>query len=230
MAVISKRFDRMGADGRPARLGIMGGTFDPIHMGHLICAEQAREAFNLDGVIFIPAAYPVFKKDRVVEAPLHRLKMCQSAVEGNAAFDVSSLEIERGGDSYTVDTLRQIRAHYPCNVELYFIIGTDALCDISQWHESAALADLTRLIAVARPGCVLPQGYDAFAAKHSNFTIDYLEIPALFLSSSDLRSRVAAGKSIRYLTAQSVCDYIYAHGLYKVKNEKKPSRKEEGRL
>ena len=113
MAVISERFDDLGRDGAPARLGIMGGTFDPIHIGHLACAEQAREAFGLDGVLFVPAGNPVFKKDRAVTPAGMRLAMCRLAVASNPAFDVSAVEVERGGDTYTVDTLRQLRAHYP---------------------------------------------------------------------------------------------------------------------
>lgn len=228
MAVISERFDHLGFDGKPARLGIMGGTFDPIHLGHLVCAEQVREAFKLDGVVFIPAGIPVFKKERVVAQATHRLKMCQNAVKDNAAFDVSPIEIERGGDSYTADTLRQIRAHYPDNVELYFIIGSDALCSILQWHESAAIAGLARLIVATRPGYVLPQKYRSFIAGQGNFALDYIETTELSISSSDLRSRIAAGKSIRYLTAQSVLDYIYRHGLYQSGNADASLVAEEG--
>ena len=130
MAVISERFDDLGRDGAPARLGIMGGTFDPIHIGHLACAEQAREAFGLDGVLFVPAGNPVFKKDRAVTPAGMRLAMCRLAVASNPAFDVSAVEVERGGDTYTVDTLRQLRAHYPGNVELFFITAPTR-CTIS---------------------------------------------------------------------------------------------------
>ena len=214
MAVICERFDDLGRDGARARLGIMGGTFDPIHIGHLACAEQAREAYGLDGVVFIPAGNPVFKKDRAVTPAAERLEMCRIAVRSNPAFDVSAIEIERGGDTYTVDTLRQLRAHYPDNVELRFITGADAVYHIVQWRESAAIADLARLIAVTRPGYALSEERRAFIAEHGNFSIDYLEVTALAISSSDLRARVAAGKSIRYLTMQGVLDYIQERGLY----------------
>ncbi|BAK45080.1 nicotinate-nucleotide adenylyltransferase [Eggerthella sp. YY7918] len=214
MSSICERFDTLGADGRPTRLGIMGGTFDPIHIGHLACAEQAREAFSLDAVIFIPAGNPVFKKDRAVTPAAHRLAMCQLAVASNPAFDVSAVEIERGGDTYTVDTLRQIRTHYPENVELYFITGADAVYHILTWHESAAIADLARLIAVTRPGYTLSEERRAFIADQGRFSIDYLEVTALAISSSDLRARVAQAKSIRYLTMQRVLDYIREQGLY----------------
>ncbi len=215
MAVISERFDDLGRDGAPARLGIMGGTFDPIHIGHLACAEQAREAFGLDGVLFVPAGNPVFKKDRAVTPAGMRLAMCRLAVASNPAFDVSAVEVERGGDTYTVDTLRQLRAHYPGNVELFFITGADAVYHILQWRESAAIADLARLIAVTRPGYALSEERRALIAERGSFSIDHLEVTALAISSSHLRKRVAAGRSIRYLTMQSVFDYVREHGLYR---------------
>ncbi len=179
MARICERFDDLGADGAPARLGIMGGTFDPIHIGHLATAEQAREAYDLDAVVFVPAGNPVFKKHRRVTPAADRLALCRLAVASNPAFCVSALEIERGGDTYTVDTLRQLRAHYPDNVELRFITGADAVYHIVQWRESAAIADLARLIAVTRPGYALSEERRAFIAEHGNFAIDYLEVTAL---------------------------------------------------
>ena len=214
MARICERFDDLGRDGGPARLGIMGGTFDPIHIGHLACAEQAREAFSLDAVIFVPAGVPVFKKDRAVTPAADRLAMCRLAVASNPAFDVSALEIERGGDTYTVDTLRELRAHYPENVELFFITGADAVYHIVQWRESAAIANLARLIAVTRPGYVLSEERKRFIEASGSFAINYLEVTALAISSSDLRQRVSCGRSIRYLTMQSVHDYIRDAGLY----------------
>ena len=211
---ICKRFDDLGADGAPARLGIMGGTFDPIHIGHLACAEQAREAFKLDAVVFVPAGNPVFKKDRKVSSGEDRLEMCRLATQRNPDFDVSAIEVERGGDTYTVDTLRELREHYPDNVELWFITGADAVMHIMQWRESAAIADLAHLIAVTRPGYELSDELrDLVAAGH--FKVDYLEVTALAVSSSDLRRRVGEGKSVRYLTTQAVYEYIVKHGLYR---------------
>ena len=222
MAAICERFDDLGADGRPARLGIMGGTFDPIHIGHLACAEQAREAFELAAVVFIPAGNPVFKKDRAVTPAADRLEMCRLATRSNPAFDVSAIEIERGGDTYTVDTLRQLRAHYPNNVELRFITGADAVASIVAWRESAAIADLARLIAVTRPGYALSDERRALIEGRGNFAVDYLEITSLAVSSSDLRRRVAAGASIRYLTMQRVFDYIREKRLYRDDGEGGP--------
>ena len=222
MAAICERFDDLGADGRPAPLGIMGGTFDPIHIGHLACAEQAREAFELAAVVFIPAGNPVFKKDRAVTPAADRLEMCRLATRSNPAFDVSAIEIERGGDTYTVDTLRQLRAHYPDNVELRFITGADAVASIVAWRESAAIADLARLIAVTRPGYALSDERRALIEGRGNFAVDYLEITSLAVSSSDLRRRVAAGASIRYLTMQRVFDYIREKRLYRDDGEGGP--------
>ena len=210
---VCDRFDRLGADGSRTRLGIMGGTFDPIHIGHLACAEQAREAYGLSAVVFIPAGNPVFKRDRDVTPAADRLEMCRLAVESNPSFDVSALEIERGGNTYTVDTLRELRSFYPDNVELFFITGADAVAKISRWHESEEVARLARFIAVTRPGYDLSEVRRAL--NEGPFSVDFLEATALSVSSSDLRRRVRAGKSIRYLTMAGVLDYIEAHGLYR---------------
>ncbi len=213
IAHVCDRFDDLGSDGAPARLGIMGGTFDPIHIGHLACAEQAREAYGLSAVVFVPAGNPVFKRDRDVTPASDRLEMCRLAVASNPAFDVSALEIERGGDTYTVDTLRELRSFYPDNVELFFITGADAVAKISRWHESVEVARLARFIAVTRPGYDLTQVRREL--DEGPFSVEFLETTALSVSSSDLRERVRAGKSIRYLTMGGVLDYIGAHGLYR---------------
>lgn len=216
MAVVSERFDDLGADDpeKVVRLGIMGGTFDPIHIGHLACAEQARETYDLDAVIFVPAGSPVFKRDQHVTSAEHRLAMCRLAVRSNPAFDASAIEIERGGDTYTVDTLRQLRAHYPDNVELYFITGADAVFSIVKWRESSEIAKLAKLIGVTRPGFDLSIEKRRYLAERSDFSVSYAEVTALAISSSDLREKVRSGKSIRYLVMQGVFDYIAEHGLY----------------
>lgn len=213
--VISERFDDLGSDGAPARLGIMGGTFDPIHIGHLACAEQAREAYRLDAVVFVPTGIPAFKRDRAVTPAADRLRMCRLAVLPNPHFDVSDIEIARGGVTYTVDTLRQLRAHYPANVELYFITGADSILSIARWRESAAIASLVRFIAVTRPGYQVTDAFKDELARLGDYQVDYLEVTALAISSSALRERVARGFSLRYLTTLSVCDYIERSGLYR---------------
>lgn len=217
MVVVSERFDSLGLEDphRTYRLGIMGGTFDPIHIGHLACADQARETFNLDAVVFVPAGNPVFKKDKQVTPAAERMAMCRLAVESNPAFDASAIEIDRGGDTYTVDTLRQVRAHYPDNVELYFITGADAVFSIVKWRESSEIARLANLIAVTRPGYAMSEEKKHYLAEQTEFFVTYTEVTALTISSSDLRKRVAEGKSIRYLTMQRVLDYVESHGLYR---------------
>lgn len=217
MAVICERFDTLGADGCPARLGIMGGTFDPLHIGHLICADQACTAFNLDGVVFVPAGTPVFKKDREITAARHRLEMCRIAVQDNPIFDVSSIEIDRGGDTYTVDTLRQMRAYYPSNVELCLIVGSDAAEDILSWRESALVAALARLIVVMRPGSTLSQSQQRVLVEQGGFTLDALNTPALSVSSSELRQWLKEGRSVRYVIPQNVVCYIQTKDLYESK-------------
>ncbi|MEG0477167.1 MAG: nicotinate-nucleotide adenylyltransferase [Raoultibacter sp.] len=216
MIPVCERFASLGASDptKTYRLGIMGGTFDPIHIGHLACAEQARDTFDLDAVIFVPAGNPVFKKNQIITPAAQRLEMCRLAVRSNPSFDVSDIEIRRPGDTYTVDTLRELRAYYPPNVELYFITGADAVFSIVRWRESAAIAGLARLIAVTRPGYALSQEKRDYLAQNSAFSVTYAEVTALALSSSDIRQRVREKRSIRYLTMQSVFDYIHEKGLY----------------
>lgn len=222
--VVCERFDNLGADGRPVRLGIMGGTFDPIHIGHLACAEQAREAFGLDAVVFIPAGKPAFKLKRDVTPAEQRFEMCRLAVRGNPAFDVSRIEIDRPGVTYTADTLRELREHYPGNVSLFFITGADAVCSILKWRESAAIASMAELIAATRPGYALSEEARLTIEQSGNFRIHMLETTGLAVSSSDLRARVHSGRSIRYLTMQQVLDYIAGHGLYGWKQDRKAVR------
>ena len=216
MTVVSERFDNLGKENphQTYRLGIMGGTFDPIHIGHLACAEQARESFALDAVIFIPAGIPIYKKHQKVTSAHQRLEMCKLAVAGNEYFDVSAIEIERDGDTYTVDTLRQLRRYFPKNVELYFITGADAVLSIMKWKDSFAIAELAHMISVARPGYTVSEKEKAEIEKYSNIDISYLEVTALAISSSDLREKVRQGRSIHYLTMKSTLVYIEEKGLY----------------
>ncbi len=212
--VVSRLFDGLGSDGAPRRLGIMGGTFDPIHIGHLACAEQAREAFDLDAVVFVVAGTPAFKQDKRVSPAADRLAMCAAAVASNPHFDVSSIEVDRPGVTYTADTLRELRAHYPDNVELWFITGADAVCSILKWRESEVVARLARIVAVTRPGWELSEQQRRVIEEHGAFCVHTLQATGLAVSSTDLRRRVARGLSIRYLTMQRVLDYISEHGLY----------------
>lgn len=199
---------------RTYRLGIMGGTFDPIHYGHLVTAEQAREALDLDCVLFMPAGSPAFKQDLRVSNPEDRYAMTVLATAANASFYASRLEIDRQGVTYTVDTLRTLRDQYPENVELYFITGADALMDILTWHDADYLASLATFIAATRPGYDIETAKRRIAESGLEFDVRYIEIPALAISSSHIRERVRQGKSVRYLTSESVMGYINKHGLY----------------
>ncbi len=213
MAVISERFDNLGANGASVRLGIMGGTFDPVHMAHLAFAEQAREGAQLDAVLFIPAGTPVFKLDRNVTPAADRLAMCKLAVASNPAFDVSSIEIDRGGLTYTADTLRQLREHYPENVTFCLITGSDTAASILKWRDSATVASMCEVVVGQRPGALL-SAQDAEIIKQAGFSICIVDVSALDVSSSELRARISAGKSPRYLMPDAVVDYISANGLY----------------
>ena len=205
----------LGADtSREYRLGIMGGTFDPIHYGHLVTAEQAREALDLDLVLFMPAGVPAFKQDQQVTSAEDRYAMTVLATAANAAFDASRFEIDRPGVTYTVDTLTALRERYPDNVKLFFITGADAILDIVTWHNAGEIAELATLIAATRPGYHIDQVRDRIEASGFNFDVRYIEIPALAISSTNIRRRVAKGKSVRYLTSESVIGYIRKHGLY----------------
>lgn len=207
-------------DGSEYRLGIMGGTFDPIHYGHLVTAEQAREALNLDGVLFMPAGNPAFKLDKRVTDAEDRYAMTVLATAANPAFLASRFEIDREGVTYTVDTLRELREHYPANVKLYFITGADAILDIVAWHNAGELAELATFIAATRPGFDIEQARARVEASGYDFDVRYIQIPALAISSTNIRSRVARGMSVRYLTSESVIGYIRKRGLYRVLDER----------
>lgn len=206
---------QLGVDpDRTYRLGIMGGTFDPIHYGHLVTAEQARESMNLDLVLFMPAGSPAFKQNRNVTSPEHRYAMTLLATAANAAFDASRFEIDRKGITYTADTLAALREYYPSNVKLYFITGADAMLDILTWKNAERLSRLATFIAATRPGYDIEQARQKLDESNLDFDVRYIQIPMLAVSSSNIRSRVSVGKSIRYLTSESVIGYIRKNGLY----------------
>ena len=172
----------------------MGGTFDPIHHGHLVAAEQAFDDLGLDLVVFMPAGRPAFKLGQDVTSGEERFAMTLLATADNPHFVASRFEIDRDGVTYTADTLRLLRGLYPPNVEFYFITGADAITEIVTWRDAADIARLAHLVGATRPGYDLDR--------------------ALAISSSYLRERVRAGQSLRYLTPDQVTGYLHKHGLY----------------
>ncbi|MFP4201133.1 MAG: nicotinate-nucleotide adenylyltransferase [Clostridia bacterium] len=206
-------------DGNSALLsvGVMGGTFDPIHYGHLVAAESAYESFHLSEVIFVPAGDPPHKSDNDVTPAEHRLKMASLATDDNPHFCVSPIEVERAGLSYTIDTMRSFREKYGPSVDLYFITGIDAILQIPEWNNTEGLFEICRFIAATRPGYSLRE-LNRFRQRldpRYRERIIALEVPALAISSTDLRRRVAEGKSIRYLVPDLVAEYIHEQGLYR---------------
>lgn len=221
-SLISARFNELGKNGSHVRLGIMGGTFDPIHTGHLLCAEEARLTCELDAVLFIPTGIPNFKQDHIIAPAQNRLEMCHIACDTNPHFDVSDIEIAREGITYTVDTLQLLREHYPENVEFYFIMGTDSYLSLPQWRKSNQIVELVHFIVVSRPGYMLDEAEAtlkaAFAERgydNINIYVESIEAPALEVSSSDLRKRISQGKTLRYLTPHEVAIYIRENKLYR---------------
>jgi nicotinate-nucleotide adenylyltransferase len=197
-----------------ARLGILGGTFDPVHYAHLAIAEQAREQLGLAQLLFVPAAQTVHKPAASVTPVEHRLQMLELAIHGNPAFAVSRLEVERGGPSYTVDTLAALHEQRPAD-ELIFIVSAEAARELPAWREPARILDLARVAIVPRLGYQMPDAEwlaHAFPGRGQRFTV--LDAPALGHSATDIRQRVAAGRSIRYLVPDAVADYIARHALY----------------
>jgi len=193
----------------------MGGTFDPIHFGHLVAAEEALVQFNLDKVIFMPTGVPALKGKRGVTPAEHRYLMTVLATAANPDFDVSRLEVDRPGVTYTVDTLRALRDEYGPSAELFFITGADAVWEIMSWKDADEVAGLATFIAATRPGYDLDAARAAHVAASTHFRIEYMELPALAISSTDLRTRVSKRRPIRYLTSESVATYIEKHSLYR---------------
>lgn len=205
MAKMCMRFDDLGSDGSSKRLGILGGTFDPIHIGHLRIAEEVRDALGLDVVLFMPTGNPVFKRDQDVTAAETRYERVCWAVADNPYFDVSRLEIDRGGDTYTIDTLRELRLHYPDNVEFFFIVGADAAETIGKWRGCREIAELTRLaVASGRPGFAQADDLRQKILAAGPFEVDLVQVSALEVSSSDIRQHLAEGRSVRYLVPDAV--------------------------
>jgi nicotinate-nucleotide adenylyltransferase len=193
------------------RIGIMGGTFDPIHHGHLVAASEVAHRFDLDEVVFVPTGRPWQKTDRDVSAAEDRYLMTVIATAADPRFRVSRVDVDRDGPTYTVDTLRDLRAEYAHagdDVELFFITGADALASIAGWVDAVELLELAHFVGVTRPGhALVDPGLPAGS-------VTLVEVPALAISSTDCRERVARGEPIRYLVPDGVVEYVAKRGLY----------------
>jgi nicotinate-nucleotide adenylyltransferase len=204
--------------GSHAKIGIMGGTFDPIHFGHLLAAEESRSVLGLNEVIFIPSGDPAHKRGRKIASPEDRYVMTLLTTLTNRNFTPSRIEIDRKEPSHTVDTLREMRHWYaPEKVAFYFITGLDAVLGITSWKEYEALPGLCSIVAVSRPGYA-PQSLESLPGEIRDAIIP-LEIPLLSISSTEIRARIEEDRSIKYLLPESVEQYIYKRGLYRKKPE-----------
>lgn len=196
-----------------SKIGIMGGTFDPIHYGHLILAEQARERFDLDQVLFITAADPPHKSGLEITPVRHRHQMTCLAVMGNERFECSTIEMDRPGPSYTIDTLKQILGLKGLGTNVYLLVGTDEAAALMSWRDPYGIQELATVVVANRPGqsveCALKALPDDFARQ-----IVPLQMPGVDISSTDLRERVRSGRSIRYLVPEAVERYIVGERLY----------------
>lgn len=193
------------------RLGVMGGTFDPIHHGHLVAASEVAARFSLDEVAFVPTGRPWQKADRHVSLAEDRYLMTNIATASNPRFSVSRVDIDRGGDTYTVDTLRDLRAERGPGTDLFFITGADALKSILTWRGVDELFELAHFVGVSRPGIPLVEKDIAHLPQDK---VTLLEVPAMAISSTDCRRRVVEGLPIWYLVPDGIVQYIAKRGLY----------------
>jgi nicotinate-nucleotide adenylyltransferase len=190
------------------RVGIMGGTFDPIHHGHLVAASEVRARFDLDEVIFVPTGEPWQKAERRVSPAEHRYLMAVIATASNPDFWVSRVDIDRGGPTYTIDTVRDIAAQTP-EAELFFITGADALAAILSWKNATELLGMAHFVGVTRPG------YELSGTHLPADSVTLVDVPAMAISSSDCRTRVSQGQPVWYLVPDGVVQYIAKHRLYR---------------
>ncbi len=217
------------------RLGVFGGSFNPIHIAHLRVAEEVRESLHLDRVLFVPTSDPPHKQDTVLAPAEDRMAMVRLAVRGNPYFRVSPIEIERPGRSYSIDTLTLLRRRLGERARLFFLVGLDAFLEIDTWKDYLQLFRLASFVVVSRPPGEPPQGFAAIpvAARaqfcygdsstvlmhESGTEIHFLNVTALEISASDLRARIARGASIRYLVPASVERYVGSRGLYAARSK-----------
>ncbi|HHT78570.1 MAG TPA: nicotinate-nucleotide adenylyltransferase [Actinobacteria bacterium] len=202
------------------KIGIMGGTFNPIHHGHLVTAAEALNQFSLEKVIFIPSGDPPHKDYHEEEIAEHRYLMTVIATSSNSNFLVSRTEIDRKGKSYTIDTLKELKKTYGESAEFFFITGADAILEILTWKKTKEIINLCYMIAATRPGYnllkleELKKDLHGITGNNVDSRILVMEVPALAISSTDIRERVRGGRPIDYLVPEGVSKYIFKHGLY----------------
>jgi nicotinate-nucleotide adenylyltransferase len=201
---------------RARRVGVMGGSFNPIHIGHLVTADEARYTFSLDEVIFVPAGQPWQKEAGEVAPAEHRFMMCVIATSPEPTFRVSRIEIDRPGPTYTLDTLKALKSERPAD-ELFFITGADAILQILTWKDPEAVLREARFIAATRPGYDLDR-LEKELPRGLEDRVSIMEIPALAISSTDVRLRAREGRPIRYLLPTGVAEYIEKNRLYRVQH------------
>lgn len=204
---------RLIASGKPVRLGILGGTFDPVHNGHLYCAKEALEKAQLDMVALMPAGMPVFKLDKPVTPGVHRLAMCQCAVRGFESLAVSAMEVNREGKTFTADTLRAMRAALPKRVQFFFIMGADSAASFLKWREHDVIAQLATLVVFSSADHPMPLDGKA-ALETAGVRVEYVEADPPDISSTQIREKVRKGQQIGALVPSSVYDYLCEKCLY----------------
>jgi nicotinate-nucleotide adenylyltransferase len=218
-SVETLKYHKVSANMR--RIGVIGGTFDPVHYGHLVIAEEVYATLQLTEMVFVPAGQPPHKTNVEITAAEHRLAMLQLAVASNPHFSISRVDLDRPGPSYTVDTLQLLHKEWGEQTAIYFIIGADSLDDILSWYDpSSILEQLTHLVAVRRPGYNESESYyDWMEARLPGIKQRLLVVdaPQFDISATDLRERVAGGRPIKYQTPESVESYIVQYGLYRTK-------------
>jgi nicotinate-nucleotide adenylyltransferase len=201
---------------KPERIGVFGGSFDPVHMGHLTIAQDAVEQLELSRLIFVPAAVPPHKQEKTLVEGRHRLEMLQLATESNLSFEVSDMELQRGGISYTFDTMRQIQFEHP-GAELFFIIGLDSLVELHLWRNIEPLLEMCTVVPFARGGedsAKIAQQIQLSNVWKTKLLERLIRIHEIEISASEIRMRLAEGLSIRYLVSPEVEMYIAEHHLY----------------
>ena len=201
------------------RSGLYGGSFDPIHLGHVRIARAVADGLGLQRVIFLPSSSPPHKQDRVLVDPAHRLAMVKLAIEGESDFEVSDFDLTRDGPTFTIDTIAHFRETFGASAEIFWIIGADSLAELPSWHRASELVDACRIVTVGRAGTA-PTDWVVLRKKLSERQVARLqagvvETPLIDLSSTDIRTRVRANQPIRALVAEPVATYIEQRGLYR---------------